>query len=139
MPNMPTPDEKQLAKFHYKEGNKFGLEFARSLFLFSSALVVALIGYMSAKNPNQTVARWIEDAIMWFSFVWIASIIIFALGYIVNLFQGNAYADQTAGYWELSYGLHVRGIYPVVAIVIVLLIVGFYCLFMAARAIQIAG
>jgi hypothetical protein len=134
--NVPTPQEdEQTAKFHYAEGNKFGLEFARSLFLFNSALVVALIGFMGAKKPNPTASRWIEDAIMWFSFVWIVSILLFGIGYFINLYQANSYREPSARYWERAEKLHFYGINGLSIAVIVLLAVGFYCLFMAARTI----
>jgi amino acid permease len=128
----PSPDNEQKATFHWKEGNKFGLEFAKSLFLFNSALVVALIGFIGANKPNHTASRWIEDAIMWFSFVWASSIVIFALGYFANLRQGNAYLDHPdAGHWERAQKLQ-NAIYLLVVVIISLLAAGFYCLFMAA-------
>ena len=55
---MPTPaEDEETAKFHYAEGNKFGLEFAKSLFLFNSALLVALIAYVAAKTDTRR-HRW---------------------------------------------------------------------------------
>jgi hypothetical protein len=95
---MPTPaEDEETAKFHYAEGNKFGLEFAKSLFLFNSSLIVALIAYLAAKNVNAATLLWVEKAILWFWLAWVVSISVFALGYRVNLYQGNSHRARADG------------------------------------------
>ena len=95
---MPTPaEDEETAKFHYTEGNKFGLEFAKSLFLFNSALVVALIAYVTAKNDNTASSLWVKRAILAFWLAWAVSIAVFAFGYLVNLHQGNSHTARARG------------------------------------------
>jgi hypothetical protein len=139
---MPTPaEDEETAKFHYAEGNKFGLEFAKSLFLFNSALVVALIAYVAQKDLPPNTTLWIERAIAWFWGAWAVSIFVFALGYLVNLHQGNSHRGRASGdkklgaeAWRRAESLS-RIIYSVAAAVAVLVSVGFFCLLKGAGAI----
>jgi hypothetical protein len=95
---MPTPaEDEETAKFHYAEGNKFGVEFAKSLFLLNSALVVGLLGYMTQKNLPPYPTLWIERAIVAFWLAWVVSLLLFAFGYLVNLHQGNSHRARARG------------------------------------------
>jgi len=135
---MQTPEREETAKFHYTEGNKFGLEFAKSLFLFNSALVVALIGYLGAKSfTNETTPFWIERAILFFWLAWGVSIFLFAFGYLINVHQGNSLrapdAEAEDEAWRRAQRL-TRGICGIATFVIVLMSVGFFCLLKAGGA-----
>jgi hypothetical protein len=134
-----TPEREETAKFHYIEGNKFGLEFAKSLFLFNSALVVTLIGYIGAQKSvvDAITLLWIERAIAAFWLAWAVSIFLFAFGYLINMHQGNSLrapdtkAENDA--WGRAQGL-TRGIYGLAIVVILLMSAAFICLLKAGGA-----
>jgi hypothetical protein len=130
-----TPEEKgEIARFHYAEGNKFGLEFAKSLFLLNSALVVALIAYLTKENLPADKALWIGKAIGSFSLAWFVSLFVFVFGHLVNFYQGNSYsASDTSSEdaaWQVG-GCLSHMIYVVPAAVVVLVSVGLFCLLKA--------
>ena len=100
---MLTPAEhEETAKFHYAEGNKFELEFAKSLFLFNSGLIVALIAYVAARTNTATPLLWVMRAILWLGLAWAVWIFVFAFGYWVNLEQGNSHRTQASGKMALA-------------------------------------
>lgn len=137
---MQTPEEREeeeTAKFHYAEGNKFGLEFAKSLFLFNSALVVALIAYMAKENLPPRTTLWIGKAIVAFWLAWAVSIGVFAFGYLVNLNQGNSHRAPDAKAKDEAWHRAQRfsgAIYTAAIVVGLLVTTGFCCLLKAGGA-----
>jgi hypothetical protein len=137
-PNVSPEEEVETARFHYTESNKFGLEFAKSLFLFNSALVVALIAYLAKPGLTPATTNWIEGAIGSFWLAWFVSLFVFVFGCLVNFYQGNSYtaADPSSAdaAWRSANRLSPM-IYAVTAVVVILVTVGLLCLLQAVRTL----
>ena len=121
-------------QFHWSEGNKFALEFCKSFFLFNSALSASLLAYLA--NNSKTIevesASNLKVAIFIFLIVTAFSIILFLLGYLINLRHGNSYKqdneDDSDRIWKSANRLQLVG-YFFLALVIFVFAVGFYYLF----------
>jgi hypothetical protein len=127
---MSQSSEHQKATFHWGEGNKFAVEFAKSLFLFNSSISIALIGFVGAtKHESAELAR----SIAFFIFVSLISMLIFGFGYIINLHQGNSYLVPDSRELWLRSGRLQNYVYILLAIIVVSMLCGFGSLFFAAR------
>ena len=116
------------AQFHWAEGNKFALEFCKSLFLFNSTLAVSLIAYTASISKIQLSSdTWHHRAAI-FSFLISAAlaIITFFLGYLINLQHGNSYKQKTyAEYDRVWRSANRIQIASYVLLVLVLAAMGF--------------
>jgi heme/copper-type cytochrome/quinol oxidase subunit 2 len=135
-PNVSPTEKVEAARFHYIESNKFGLEFAKSLFLFNSALVVALIAYLAKPGLKPPTTNWIEGAIGAFWLAWFVSLFVFVFGCLVNFYQGNSYtaADPSGedAAWRSANRLSPM-VYAVPIVVGAFMSVGLLCLLKAVR------
>jgi len=132
-PNQNDNIEKN-AQFHWGEGNKFALEFCKSFFLFNSALAASLLAYLA--NHSKTISvdsvYNLKVAIFVFLLVTAFSIILFLLGYLINLRHGNSYKQNSKiaadKIWKSANRIQLVG-YFFLALIIVVFAVGFYFLF----------
>ncbi len=83
-------DHLKNAQFHWAEGNKFALEFFKSMFLLSATLSAALIGLMATNKGAVTHLYWPIGILLT-----TAGLAVFALiiCYFINLHYGNAEMD----------------------------------------------
>jgi hypothetical protein len=125
---MATPENEQRAYFHFGEGNKFALESAKSLFLFNSTLVIALIGFMGA---TKLLKIWIVAATLIFLLVATIGVTILGLGYVINLREANSYLsddkDHKDNLWKSANEL-IKKIGWLVQISFALMVLGIACL-----------
>jgi len=84
-------DQRKKAEFHWAEGNKFALEFCKSMFLFNSTISAALIAYI-ANQESKSIAITSDQMLCILAFLTAAVLAIatFGLGYFINLQHGNA-------------------------------------------------
>lgn len=84
------------AKFFWEEGNKFALEFCKSIFLFNSAITIALIAYKGSTLLSLTGCKiyYINNSIFWFILAFALSLIFFAAGYFINLNHANNFYNE---------------------------------------------
>ena len=85
--------ENKNAQFHWGEGNKFALEFCKTLFLFNSTLAASLIAFIASVSKEPIIqANWhLKAAIFVILVAATLAVFSFALGYFINLKHGNSY------------------------------------------------
>jgi protein-S-isoprenylcysteine O-methyltransferase Ste14 len=83
-------DQTKNAQFHWAEGNKFALEFFKSLFLLSGTLSAALIGLLATNKDSGAYLFWPITILLAGACLSILALIIC---YFINLNYGNAELD----------------------------------------------
>ncbi len=80
-------DQTKNAQFHWAEGNKFALEFFKSLFLLSGTLSAALIGLVATNKDSGAYLFWPITILLAGACLSIFALIVC---YFINLNYGNA-------------------------------------------------
>ena len=124
------------AQFHWGEGNKFALEFCKTLFLFNSTLAASLIAFIASVSKEPIMqANWhLKAAIFAILVAATLAVFSFALGYFINLKHGNSYKmnnpEAENELWN-SGNRTQNDLYALILIILIVMVFGLYQIYQA--------
>lgn len=133
----PTENQKN-AQFHWGEGNKFAIEFCKSLFLFNSTLAGSLIVYIATTHESENIntLSHISNAVFWLLAAAVLTLVIFAMGYFINLQHGNYHISSNSNrnkIWDFANVIQIILYLFVFCIFLFIMTQAFFNLFVAFK------